>query len=92
MIKCFIIGTYFALCSSQPVDESCMRQQLTPHLRSLALMPALIENSIETCKVQFRGCCAWHGGIKGCLEDGTLMCKDGVASESCDCKSRGDTP
>jgi len=92
MIKCFLIGTYFALCTPQPVDESCVRAELTPHLRSVALMPALVEKTVEACAVRFNGCCSWHGGVQGCLEDGRLMCKDGTASESCDCKKPGDTP
>lgn len=92
MVKCFLIGTYFALCTPQPVDEECVRLKLTPHIHSLALMPNTVESVIEVCSVRFNGCCAWHQGVKGCLEDGRLMCKDGTASESCDCKTEGDTP
>lgn len=86
-MKCLLIGTYFALCTHVPLDESCVRAKLTPHLRSLALMPALVESVVDECKVNFRGCCSWHKGIDGCLDNGDLMCKDGTVSDACDCRA-----
>lgn len=56
-----------------------------------------IKNEVQSCvdnntttafsdstTVEKRGCCSWHGGVRGC-SGGTVVCNDGTYSPSCTC-------
>lgn len=40
--------------------------------------------------IKFVGCCSYHQGICGCLEDGTILCCDGDPSPTCECRQKED--
>ncbi len=40
--------------------------------------------AIQELTIEKRGCCSWHGGVKGC-SGGRVTCNDGTYSPSCMC-------